>query len=125
MSEVSDWSVIVVDDEPDNLDVLSLILNYRNAKVQLATSGQQCLEFLENGIPTLLLIDIQMPVMSGYDLLKQIRANPNWGKIPAIAITAHAMEGDRERVLAAGFDGYITKPIEVMRIIEQIQGILD
>jgi two-component system cell cycle response regulator DivK len=124
MSDLSEWSIIIVDDEPDNLDLLNLIFSYGKAHVRVAASGQQCLEYMQDTPPNVMLVDIQMPGMSGYELLNRVRANPHWAHIPVIAVTAHAMDGDQERVLSAGFEGYIPKPIEAMRIVDQVQAIL-
>jgi CheY-like chemotaxis protein len=122
--DLSDWRVIVVDDEPDNLGVLELVLNFSKAEVRTADSAAACLAALQDFTPTLMLIDIQMPEMSGYELLEKIRANPRWNGIPAIAVTAHAMLGDAEKVMAGGFDGYIPKPITAVTLVDEIVNIV-
>ncbi|HLV35242.1 MAG TPA: response regulator, partial [Spirillospora sp.] len=104
--------------------VVELVLDYHNASVRSALSGQQCLAALRNEIPSLLMLDIQMPDMSGFDLLEKIRENPAWRDIPAVAITAHVMAGDQERILAAGFDGYIPKPINALTLVDEIMAII-
>lgn len=124
MNKPKDWHVIIVDDEPHNLGVIELVLTHHEAVCYIADSGQRCLELLETVDVNLLLIDIQMPEMSGFDLLNIIRNHPDWRYIKAIAVTAHAMPGDRERILYAGFDGYIPKPIAPMSFIQEIQNIL-
>lgn len=124
MHDLSGWIVFVVDDEPDNIGVVELVLDYHNASVRSALSGQQCLAALRNEIPSLLMLDIQMPDMSGFDLLEKIRENPAWRDIPAVAITAHVMAGDQERILAAGFDGYIPKPINALTLVDEIMAII-
>src|SRR5436190_18492089 len=111
MHDLSGWNVLIVDDEQDNIGVIELVLNYHNADVRTAESGAECLELMEKELPTLLLADIQMPQMSGLELLAIIRAREAWKHIPVIAVTAHAMMGDLERFTAAGFNGYIPKPI--------------
>lgn len=123
--DLSDWRVIVVDDEPDNLGVLELVLNFSKAEVRTADSASACLSALQDFTPTLMLIDIQMPEMSGYELLEKIRANPRWNGIPAIAVTAHAMLGDAEKVMAGGFDGYIPKPITAVTLVDEIMSIVN
>lgn len=122
--DLSHWDVIIVDDEPDNIGVIEIVFNFHRVRFRTASSGQQCIDLLFESIPTLILADIQMPFMSGYELLKHIRAKPEWQAIPVIAITAHAMSGDHEQIIKAGFDGYIPKPIEAMRLVNQIQAIL-
>ena len=123
MPDLSTWTVLVVDDESENINVVQLVLEFNDITVLTATSGMQCLEILERQQPTLFLIDIQMPEMSGIELLDRIRAR--WPGIPAIAMTAYTMQGDRERMLAAGFDGYIGKPINVMTLVDDITAMMD
>jgi CheY-like chemotaxis protein len=123
--DLSSWNVLVVDDEPDNLGVIELVLNFYEAKVRTAVTAIDCLSQMDAETPTLLLVDIQMPVMDGFDLLKKVRDNPAWQAIPVIAITAHAMTGDHERIIAAGFDGYIPKPISAMSLVSELQAFID
>lgn len=124
MHDLSDWNVLIVDDEPDNRGVLEFVLTSYDAKVRTASTGQQCLELMEAEKPTLLLADIQMAGMSGLELLTKVRENETWNDIPVIAITAFAMPGDRERILAAGFTGYISKPLSVMKLVDQLQELI-
>lgn len=124
MSDLSKWNVLIVDDETDNIGVVELVLNFHNARVRSADSGLACLEMMEQESPTLLLVDIQMPGMSGIELLAKIRERREWRHIPVIAVTAHAMIGDHERFISAGFDGYIPKPVNAMTLVDEIQAIL-
>jgi CheY-like chemotaxis protein len=124
MHDLSDWNVLVVDDEPDNIGVIELVLNFHNAVVRTAESGMECLELMAKETPTILLVDIQMPQMSGLELLEKIRERTTWRHIPVIAVTAHAMMGDLERFTAAGFDGYIPKPITAMSLVDELQAII-
>lgn len=123
-NDLSDWKVLVVDDEPDNVGVIELVLDFHNASVRTADSGQKCLQMMEEEPPTLLLVDIQMPGMSGMELMEKIRESAQWRHIPVVVVTAHAMRGDNERFLAAGFDGYIPKPISAMTFVDELQAIL-
>jgi len=115
---------LVVDDELDNIGVIEYVLNYHNAHYKTAESGPACLRMLETERPTLILLDIKMPQMSGWEVLKIIRENYATHDIPVVAVTAHAMIGDKQRALDAGFDGYITKPISPLTFIEEIETIL-
>jgi CheY-like chemotaxis protein len=124
MHDLSQWNVLVVDDEPDNIGVIELVLNYHHAVVRTAESGMRCLELMREERPTLLLVDIQMPQMSGLELLAIIKENNNWRDIPVVAVTAHAMIGDLERFTSAGFDGYIPKPINALSLVEELQPIV-
>jgi CheY-like chemotaxis protein len=124
MHDLSDWHVLIVDDEPDNIGVIELVLSYHNAVVRTAESGMECLRLMAEESPTLLLVDIQMPQMSGLELLEKIREHETWRHIPVIAVTAHAMMGDSERFASAGFDGYIPKPISAMSLVNDLQPIV-
>jgi CheY-like chemotaxis protein len=119
------WVVLIIDDVPDNLLVLTTALKYHGAEVHTATSGEEGLALLKSLRPTVLLLDIQMPRMNGWDMLRAVRAIPDHAQLPVIAVTAYAMDGDRERILAAGFDGYIAKPFNVLVIIQEIQRYLN
>lgn len=124
LHDLSDWNVLVVDDEPDNLGVIELVLNFYDARVRTAATAMECLAQIELDPPTLLLVDIQMPVMDGFELMKRVRENEAWRDIPMIAITAHAMAGDQERIIGAGFDGYIAKPISAMTLVDDLKALI-
>jgi len=124
MHDLSDWNVLIVDDEPDNIGVIELVLNYNKAVVRTAQSGMECLELMTQDPPSLLLADIQMPQMSGIELLAKVRENDAWRNIPVVAVTAHAMIGDSERFTSAGFDGYIPKPINAMTLVDELRPII-
>jgi two-component system, cell cycle response regulator DivK len=125
MQDLSHWNMLIVDDEPDNIGVLELVFRFHQAKVRVAESGPQCLKMMEEESPSLMLLDIHMPGMSGYELLKIIRDDVRWQNIPIIAVTAYAMNGDDERILATGFDGYIAKPVSAMTIADEVKTIVD
>lgn len=116
-----DWTVLLVDDEPDNLGVARKVLNHNGAEVYIASNGLEGLLVLEEITPTFILLDLSMPEMDGWEMLKVIRDKSNFSMMPVIALTAHAMSGDKERVLEAGFDGYIAKPFRILSLLEDIQ----
>lgn len=120
MEDRSLWDVVIADDEPDNVGVLELVLQFHGAQVRVASSGQECLALLEQRIPSVVLVDIQMPVMSGFELLERIRQRDIWRDLPVIAITAHVRQEDQEQIKAAGFDGYIGKPVNVVTLVDEI-----
>jgi len=121
----SQWTVLIVDDDPDNLEIAGDTLVAFKAKVYMAQNGAQCIAFLaQNPAPTFILLDLSMPVMDGWQALAHIRADEALRDLPVIALTAHAMLGDAERGLAAGFNGYITKPFQFDTFISDIQKIL-
>jgi len=119
-----DWTVLLVDDTPDNLIVAEMALAYHGANVYTANNGHDAIAMLDQLRPTVILLDIRMPDMDGWTMFKLVRENPKHAHIPIIAITAYAMQGDRTRVLEMGFDGYISKPFDVTRLIGDIARIL-
>jgi len=120
MFDLSDWTVIAIDDEPDSLEVLSEVLELHDVKVHSVDAGSEVLHLLETITPTLVITDLSMPQMDGYQLLYRIRHNAATTHIKVIALTAHAMSGDRERIMSVGFDGYLTKPLRVNTLVMDI-----
>lgn len=118
---IGEWKVLIVDDEPDNVRVAQKILNYNGAEVQIARNGFEGLAALDMFAPTFILLDLSMPEMDGWEMLVQLRRQADFAQLPVIALTAHAMAGDRERVLQAGFNGYIAKPFRLNSFLEDIQ----
>ena len=119
-SDIKQWTVLIVDDEPDNRTIAQTVLSFSGAKVFTAVHGADGLKLLEDMLPSFILLDLSMPVMDGWEMLKQLRANPKTQPIPVIALTAHAMAGDRERALEAGFDGYIAKPFRLGTFMSEL-----
>jgi two-component system, cell cycle response regulator DivK len=122
---LGDWKVLIVDDQRDNLAVAEMVFHFHKAEVRVAYNGIEGLRILKEYSPTLILLDLSMPEMSGWEMFKELREQENSAHIPVIALTAHAMAGDEQRVMDAGFDGYIAKPFSVTTIIFQIQNILN
>jgi two-component system cell cycle response regulator DivK len=118
---IASWTVLIVDDEPDNIGVAEKILTFFGAKVYTARDGVEGLHLLETITPTFILLDLSMPRMDGWRMLEELRANPTTATLPVIALTAHAMQGDRERVLEAGFDDYIAKPFRLESFLTQVK----
>lgn len=119
-----DWIALIVDNEPDNLRVAQKILKFNGAKIYVARNGLEGLLMLNKIMPTFILLDLSMPEMNGWEMFAKVRAINSLNHIPIIAVTAHAMAGDRERVLKAGFDGYIAKPFQIKSFIEGIRSCL-
>ena len=106
------WKVLVVDDEPDSLAVAQILLELYGATVFTASNGEEALQLAIQNRPKLIISDLSMPNMSGWQLLHKLKANGLTRDVPVIALTAHAMEGDRARGFAAGFHNYLTKPLQ-------------
>jgi two-component system, cell cycle response regulator DivK len=112
--------ILIVEDSPDNMRLFRTLLTMRAHEVVGLTGGDGLLETLERDRPELVLMDIQLPGKDGFTLLAEIRASDH-RDLTVLALTAHAMSGDRERALAAGFDGYITKPIDIRAFPAQVE----
>ena len=112
--------ILIVEDSPDNMKLFRTLLTLKGYEVAGLTGGEGLLEAIEQSGPDLVLMDIQLPGKDGFTLLREIRGSP-CGTVRVIALTAHAMTGDRERALQAGFDGYITKPIDVRSFPDLVQ----
>jgi two-component system cell cycle response regulator DivK len=118
--DVSSWTVLIVDDQPDNLAIARKVLGFGGATIHTAENGVEGLAVLDKIAPSFILLDLSMPKMDGWDMLKKVRENLDTQHIPVIALTAHAMAGDRERVMEAGFDGYIAKPFRLSTFMSEI-----
>ena len=116
--------ILIVEDSSDNMKLFRAILGLKGHEVSGHPGGEGLLGAIEQGSPELVLMDIQLPGKDGFALLKEIRESPFAG-VRVIALTAHAMTGDRERALNAGFDGYITKPIDIREFPNQVQRALE
>jgi CheY-like chemotaxis protein len=103
--------VLVVDDDPDTLFTINEILESCNCKAYLVKGGKECLNMLEQVTPDLILLDIMMPEMDGFQTINKIKMHPKWAHIPVFAVTAKAMLEDKEVILRNGFDDYVPKPI--------------
>ncbi len=117
-------TILIVEDSPDNMKLFRALLTMKGHRIVELTSGVGLLDTIESAQPTLVLMDIQLPGKDGFALLKEIRESPH-GRLSVVALTAHAMAGDRERALQAGFDGYVTKPIDIRRFPEQVARALE
>ena len=116
--------ILLVEDNEMNRDMLSRRLIRRSYEVLLAVDGEQGVAMAQTEAPDLVLMDISLPVMDGWEAARRLKADPRTRGIPIIALTAHAMVGDREKAIAAGCDDFETKPVELARLLEKIQALL-
>jgi len=116
--------LLLVEDNEESRDGLARYLRRKGFEVLVAPDGQQGLEAARSGSPDLVLMDMSLPVLDGWEATRQLKADPRTRHIPVIALTAHAMAGDREEALAAGCDEYDTKPVEFSRLFGKIQALL-
>ena len=117
-------TILIVEDSPDNMKLFRTLLALRKHTVVGLTSGDDLLPTIESAQPALVLMDIQLPGKDGFALLQEIRLSPHRA-LRVVALTAHAMAGDLERALAAGFDGYISKPIDIRGFPDQVARALE
>ena len=113
--------VLVAEDQAENLDLMVYLLRAFGHEAQMARDGAEAVTLTGRDRPDLVVMDLQMPVMDGYEATARIKADPALAAIPVIAVTAYAMVGDRERIMAAGFDGYLTKPIDPQTFVSDLE----
>jgi CheY-like chemotaxis protein len=117
--------ILLVEDNETNRDMLSRRLERRGHKVLIAADGAQGVAMAQAELPQLILMDMSLPVLDGWEATRQLKAATQTRSIPVIALTAHAMAGDRERAMEAGCDEYETKPVEFQRLLGKIETLLD
>jgi len=116
--------ILLVEDNEMNRDMLSRRLIRRGYEVVVAVDGREGVTKAQAEAPALILMDMSLPVLDGWEATQELRADPATRSIPVIALTAHAMAGDRERALAVGCDDFDTKPIELERLLGKIEALL-
>jgi CheY-like chemotaxis protein len=116
--------ILLVEDNEMNRDMLSRRLARKGFEVVMALDGQQAVDMAASEGPDLILMDMSLPVIDGWEATRRVKAAEATRRIPVIALTAHAMAGDREKALEAGCDDYDTKPIDLARLLDKISGLL-
>ena len=116
--------ILLVEDNEMNRDMLSRRLKRKGYDVVIAVDGAEGVSMATKIDPDLVLMDMSLPILDGWEATRQLKADPKTQEIPIIALTAHAMAGDREKALEAGCDDYDTKPIELPRLLEKIKALL-
>ena len=116
--------ILLVEDNEMNRDMLSRRLQRKGFEVLIAVDGEQGLTLASTTAPDLVLMDMSLPKMDGWEVTRRLKANPATQQLPIIALTAHAMAGDRDKCLAAGCDDYDTKPIEFSRLLDKVKTLL-
>ena len=117
--------ILYVEDNEDNIYMLSRRLQRKGFEVLVARDGAEAVETVKRDLPELVLMDLSLPVLDGWEATRRIKAEPATSAIPVIALTAHAMEGEREKALAAGCDDFDTKPVDLKRLLGKIDALLD
>lgn len=117
--------ILLVEDNPHNRTVFETALRSRGHEITVAEDGQAALDALGGFTPDLVLLDLSLPKVDGWTVARAIRADPSRSAIPVVALTAHAMKGDRERALEAGCSGYISKPVSPRELVRTVASLVD
>jgi two-component system cell cycle response regulator DivK len=116
--------VLIAEDNAVNRELLRELLEMRGYTVVEACDGAEALKMIEETQPDILLLDIGMPVLDGFGVVRALRGNPRSAALPALAVTAYAMQGDREKILSSGFDGYLSKPVDARTLAGELDRLL-
>ena len=116
--------ILMAEDNAVNRELLRELLESRGHTVSEACDGQEALDMVECEKPDILLLDIGMPVLDGFAVVRKIRENPCFASLPIVAVTAFAMQGDREKIMNSGFNGYLSKPISSVSLAQELDRLL-
>lgn len=125
MSDISTWKVLVVEDEQDSMEVVKDILGHYNIENVGAETAEEALSMINEVRPTLAIIDLALPEMDGWGLLKELRKNSQTANVPAVAVTAYHSANVAQEAIAAGFDAYFPKPIEATSFVRELERIMN
>ena len=117
-------SIVVADDDPDILSIVAMSLETQGYDVYKAANGREAVDLVRDHHPDLIILDMMMPVMSGYEAIVELKADDSTNGIPIIGLSAKAMATDMERATDVGIDGYITKPFRIAQVLSVIEGYL-
>src|SRR5258708_3419200 len=116
--------ILIAEDNAVNRELLRELLEMRGYTVVEACDGEEALRMIEQTQPDLLLLDIGMPLLDGFGVVSKIRENPQMAALPVVAVTAYAMQGDREKILNSKFDGYLSEPVNARSLAEELERLL-
>jgi len=116
--------ILIAEDNPVNRELLRELLEMRGHTVAEACDGEEALGMMEQSQPDLVLLDIGMPLLDGFGVIRKIRENPRFASMPVVAVTAYAMQGDREKILSSKFDGYLSKPVDARSLVQELDRVL-
>jgi two-component system cell cycle response regulator DivK len=116
--------ILIVEDKATSRELLRTVLEQQGYAVDEASDGEEALRKIRAQPPDLVLLDLQIPARNGYDVVREVRKDPRLQSVPVVAVTASAMQGDREKVLAAGFTAYIAKPVSLVQLRHEVNQIL-
>ena len=116
--------ILIAEDNSVNRELLRELLEMRGHTVAEACDGEEALGMMEQSQPDLVLLDIGMPLLDGFGVIRKIRENPRFASMPVVAVTAYAMQGDREKILSSKFDGYLSKPVDARSLVQELDRVL-
>ena len=116
--------ILIAEDNPVNRELLRELLEMRGHTIVEACDGEEALRIIEQTQPDLVLLDIGMPLLDGFAVIRKIRENPRFASMPVVAVTAYAMQGDREKILSSKFDGYLSKPVDSRSLVQELDRFL-
>ena len=116
--------ILIAEDNAVNRELLRELLEIRGYTVVEACDGEEALRIIEQTQPDLVLLDIGMPLLDGFGVIRKIRENPRFASMPVVAVTAYAMQGDREKILGSKFDGYLSKPVDARSLVQELDRVL-
>jgi CheY-like chemotaxis protein len=116
--------ILIAEDNAVNRELLRELLEIRGYTVVEACDGEEALRVIEQTQPDLVLLDIGMPLLDGFGVIRKIRENPRFASMPVVAVTAYAMQGDREKILSSKFDGYLSKPVDARSLVQELDRVL-
>lgn len=119
-----DKTIVMVEDNPDNRTIYSLVLEHHGYHVVEAVDAETGLDLIARRHPDLVLMDISLPRMDGFEATRRLKQDPRTSDIPVVALTAHAFDEDRQRAKDIGFDGYLVKPLEPRRVVQEVDRFL-
>jgi CheY-like chemotaxis protein len=117
-------NILVAEDNAVNRELIRELLETHGYCVFEACDGQEAVQMIAESRPDLLLLDLGMPVLDGFGVIRKIRDDPRWAALPVLAVTAYAMNGDRDKIISSGFDGYLSKPINSALLFEELTRLL-
>lgn len=116
--------ILLVEDNPQNRYLVTFLLEKNGYEVVVAEDGEEAISAVAEHVPDLILMDVQLPKLDGYEATRRIKADSRYADIPLVALTAHSMKGDRGKAMAAGCDDYVTKPVDADQLIGRIKDLL-
>ncbi len=117
-------TILLVEDNPQNRYLVTFLLEKNGYEVVVAEDGEEAVSAVSEHVPDLILMDVQLPKLDGYEATRRIKSDVRFAGIPLVALTAHSMKGDRGKAMAAGCDDYITKPVDADQLIGRIKDLL-